>query len=117
MDPKFSKFESQIKAFLDANTPIKNIINYYNISSKSIYNAIYGIKSKLKDINKQERASQGRVSKVSNRTKRVINRDITRSPRKTKKRLLRENNLNISIRTLQRVLKDEEWVINICSKK
>ena len=57
MDLKFSKFESQIKAFLDANILIKNIINYYNISPKSIYNAIYRIRSKLKDINKQERAS------------------------------------------------------------
>lgn len=117
MDPKFSKFERQIKSFLDAQTPTKNIINYFKKNPRSIYNAIYRVRKKIKDISQQERASRGRVLKVSSRAKRAINRDITRSPKKTKKRLLRENNLNISISTLKRVLKDEGWVINICSKK
>ena len=44
-------------------------------------------------------------------------RDITRSPKKTKKRLLRENNLNILTSTLKQVLKEEGWVVNIYSKK
>ena len=117
MDPKFSKFESQIKAFLDANTSIKNIINYYNKPPKSIYDAIYRIKKKINNISQQKRASLGRKLKVSPRAQRGLNRDIIKSPKKTKKRLLRENNLDISTRTLQRVLKDQGWVINICTKK
>ena len=117
MDPKFSKFESQIKAFLDANTSIKNIINYYNKPPKSIYDAIYRIKKKINNISQQKRASLGRKLKVSPRAQRGLNRDIIKSPKKTKKRLLRENNLDISTRTLQRVLKDKGWVINIWTKK
>ena len=100
MDPKFSKFESQIKAFLDTNTSIKNIINYYNRPLKSIYDAIYRIKKKINNISQQKRASLGRKSKVSPRAQRGLNRDIIKSPKKTKKRLLRENNLDISTRTL-----------------
>ena len=117
MDQKFSKFETQIKAFLDANTPIKNIINYYKKNPRSIYNAIYRVRKKIKDISQQERASSGRYPKLSSRDLRAINRDITKGSRKIKKRLIRENNLNISIRTLQRALKDQGWVINISKKK
>ena len=50
MDQKFSKFETQIKAFLDANTPIINIINYFKKNPRSIDNAIYRVKKKIKNI-------------------------------------------------------------------
>ena len=59
MDQKFSKFETQIKAFLDANTPVINIINYFKKNPRSIYNAIYRVKKKIKNISQQERASSG----------------------------------------------------------
>ena len=117
IDQKFSKFETQIKAFLDANTPIINIINYFKKNPRSIYNAIYRVKKKIKNISQQERASSGRYPKLSSRDIRAINRDITRSPRKTKKRILQENNLKVSISTIKRVLKDQGWVINISKKK
>ena len=54
---------------------------------------------------------------MSSRAKRAINRDILKSPKKTNSRLLKENNLDISKRTLQKVLKEEGWTVNISSKK
>ena len=65
----------------------------------------------------KERARRGRISKVSSRAKRAINRDITRSPKKTNWRILEENNLDISSRSLRRVLRAEGWTVNTCSKK
>ena len=83
MQPQFSTFESEVSHFLEANISIKDIIKYFKKPSRSIYDAIYRIKKKKKDLNIQERARKGRISKVSSRTRRAINRDITRSPKKT----------------------------------
>ena len=117
MQPKLSKFESDVCHLLDSKISTKYIINYFQKPPKSIYNAISRIRKKKKLFNSKERARIGGVSKTSSRAKRAINRDITRSPKKTNKRLLEENSLEISNRTLQRVLKDEGWSINISSKK
>ena len=117
MEPKFSKFESEIQQLLDLNISIKNIVKYYNKPAESIYNAIKRIKKKKKDIKKLERASRGRISKLTPRAIRALNRDITKSPKKTNRRLLNENNLDISTRTLQRVLRSEGWSITTSQKK
>ena len=117
MDPKLSKFEAEIDRFLQAKMPLDSIINYFQKDPKSIYNAIYRIKRKKRIKICQDRAKRGRNPEVSDRAKRAINRDITRSPKKTKSRLLKENNLDISSRTLQRVLKAEDWTINKSTKK
>src|SRR5205085_8577281 len=47
----------------------------------------------------------------------VIKRDIIRSPKKINKRLLVENNLGFTKRSLQRVLKEEGATTNIAAKK
>ena len=117
MSQKLSKFEAEISRLLNADTPIKSIIKYFKKPPRSIYDAIYRIKKKKNNINNIERASKRHISKLSSRAIRAINRDIIRSPRKTNKRLLQENSLDISTRTLQRALKSEGWSINICSKK
>jgi hypothetical protein len=117
MDPKLSKFEAEVDRLINANIAIKNISIYFQKPLRSIYDAIYRINKKKKNITKQERASRGRVLKLSTRTRRAINRDITKSPKKTNSRLIRENNLEVSTRTLQRVLRVEGWTVNICSKK
>ena len=106
MYAKLSNFESQLNRLLEANVPLVNIIKYFNKSPRAIYNAKYRIKKKKISYFNKERASRGRVSKVSSRALRAINRDIIRSPKKQKKHLIRENSLDIPSRTLQRVLKD-----------
>jgi transposase len=116
MDPKFSKFESEVKLLLEAKTPISTISTTLKKSKDSIYNTIKRIKRKEKNFN-IERVKAGRVSKVTSREKRVINRDLTRSPKKVNKRLLLENSLKVSKRSLQRILKEEGYSINISSKK
>ena len=82
MDPKFSKFEAEINRFLEAKIPIKNIIDHYQKKPESIYNAIKRIKRKKVNIICQERARRGRNQELSDRAKRAINRDITRSPKR-----------------------------------
>jgi transposase len=114
---KFSNLEAEISRLLDAKIAIKNISTLLNKPSRAIYDAIYRIKKKKKEKNLEKRASAGRVSKSTKRTKRAINRDLTRSPKKTNKRLLKENNLNISTRTLQRLLKEQGYSCNVANKK
>ena len=116
MDPKFSKFESEVRLLLEAKVPNSTISTTLKKSLKSIKNTIYRIKKKERDIN-IKRVSTGRVSKVTSREKRVINRDLTRSPKKVNKRLLLENSLKITKRSLQRILKEEGYSTNISSKK
>lgn len=99
MAAKFSNFEKQVDLLLAANTSISTISNTLNRSKPSIYDAIYRIKKKKKKFN-LERASRGRVEKLSTREKRIINRDLTRSPKKVNRRLLVENSLSITNRTL-----------------
>jgi transposase len=114
---KFSNLEAEISRLLDAKIAIKNISTLLNKPSRAIYDAIYRIKKKKKEKNLEKRASAGRVSKSTKRTKRAINRDLTRSPKKTNKRLLKENNLNISTRSLQRLLKEQGYSCNVANKK
>jgi transposase len=116
MASKFSNFEKDVNLLLEAETSISTISTTLNKSKYSIYNAIKRIKKKKKEIH-LERVSKGRVEKLSTREKRVINRDLTRSPKKVNKRLLVENNLSINNRTLQRFLKKEGYVTNKSSKK
>lgn len=117
MDPKFSKFEAEVARLLKANIAIKNISILLSKPPKAIRDAIYRFKKKKNQKRKLERVSRGGVSKLSERDKRSINRDLTRSPKKTNRRLLVENDVNISTRTLQRFLKREGYSINIAKKK
>jgi hypothetical protein len=73
---------------------------------------------KKKEKSNMERISKrGGIQKLSSREKRVIIRDLTRSPKKVNKRLLIENNLPITKRTLQRFLEKEDYSVNISKKK
>jgi len=98
---QFSKLESKINLLLEANTSISTISSTLEKPLSSIYNTISRIKKKkkLKDpiLN---RVKRGRVKKITPRAKRVINRDLTRSPKKENKRLLLENNLGVTKRIL-----------------
>jgi len=101
MAPEFSNLELKVNLLLEANTSINIISKILKKSSKSIYNTIQRI-NKKKKLNYPilNRVKRGRIKKISPREKRVINRDLTRSPKKENKRLLLENNLDISKRTL-----------------
>jgi len=101
MAPEFLNLELKVNLLLEANTSINIISKILKKSSKSIYNTIKCI-NKKKKINYSilNRVKKGRIKKISSREKRVINRDLTRSPKKENKRLLLENNLDISKRTL-----------------
>lgn len=114
--PKLSGLEEKVNFLLAASTSISTISTSLNKPIRSIYDAIYRIKKKKEDFN-IKRVSRGRIEKLSSRDKRAINRDLTRSPKKVNKRLLIENNLLITKRTLQRFLKKEDYNINISSKK
>jgi len=118
MAPEFSNLELKVNLLLEANTSINIISKILKKSSKSIYNTIQRI-NKKKKLNYPilNRVKRGRIKKISPREKRVINRDLTRSPKKENKRLLLENNLDISKRTLQYFLKEEDYSVNISTKK
>ena len=117
MVENLSKFEQNVYLLHSANTPISTIVSILKKNSISINNALYRIKKKLTNPPPIKRVNRGRISKVSLRTKRQINRDLERSPKKTNKRLLLENNIPISNRALQRLLKEEGWIIKIANKK
>jgi transposase len=114
---KISKLEVEISRLLDAKIAIKNIISLLNKPPRTIYGAVSRIKKKKKEKNLPKRASSGPVTKVTKRAKRDINRDLTRSAKKTNKRLARENNLPFTTRSLQRLLKDEGYSCNVATKK
>ena len=116
MAAKFSNFEKDVSLLLEAKTSISTISTILNKPKRSIYDAAYRIKKKNEEIN-LKRVKKARVDKLSTREKRVINRDLTRSPKKVNKRLLVENNLPINNRTLQRFLSKEGYIINKSSKK
>jgi len=94
MAPEFLNLELKINLLLEANTSINIISKILKKSSKSIYNTIQCI-NKKKKLNYPilNRVKRGRIKKISPREKRVINRDLTKSPKM-------ENNLDISKRTL-----------------
>jgi transposase len=114
---KLSKFESEVNLLLEAKTTTSIIATTLKKSLKSIKNTQQRIKRKKENSFNLERARKGPISKITPRTKRVINRDLTRSPKKENKRLLLENNLPIKKRALQRLLKEEGYSINTSSKK
>ena len=116
MAAKLSNFINQVSFLLEANTSISTISTILNKPNRSISNTIYRIKKKNEEFN-LKRASKGRIEKLSPREKRVLNRDLTRSPKKVNKRLLIENDLPINKRTLQRFLKKEEYTLKKSSKK
>jgi transposase len=116
MQPKFSALKSKVDLLLKANTSIPIISTTLKRDINSIYEAIKRIKSKNKDLN-IERARAGRVKKITPRAKRVINRDLIKSPKKENKRLLLENNLGVAKRTLQSFLKEEGYSFNKATKK
>ena len=117
MAQKLSDFENSIYLLLQANTPITTISNTLKKPYKSIINAASRIKKKKALLGLEKRGKKGAISKLQLREKRALKRDITRSPKKTNNRLLLENNLSISKRTLQRFLKEEGYTINIATKK
>ena len=118
MAPNFSKLESEVRLLLKANCSINTIISTLNRPKRCIQNTIQRIKRKEKDLKTiNNKDNRGRISKLNSRDKRAINRDLTRSPKKENKRLLLENSLSISKRTLQRFIKEEDYSINIASKK
>ena len=100
MATEFSKFESQVNLLYTSNTPLSTISTILNKDYKSIKNALNRIRKKLSNPPSIKRVNKGRITKLSPRTKRQLNRDLERSPKKINKRLLLENNLAISIRGL-----------------
>jgi transposase len=117
MPQNLSKFEEKVNLLLQAKTIPKDIATTLKKPLKSIHNSIARIKKKKDYFYNSNRVKTGRVSKLSPREKRVINRDLLLSPKKTNKRILFENDLAISNRGLQRFLKEEGYYINIASKK
>ena len=117
MQEEFSKFESQVSVLLKAKVPITTIATTLNKPIKSIKNAIQRINKKTKEKNTLKRVKEGRVYKLTKREERVINRDLTKDPKKENSQLLVENDLNISKRSLQRFLRKENYSVNIASKK
>jgi transposase len=112
-----SNFEEKVNLLLLAKTAPKVIATTLKKPLTSIYNSISRIKRKKRSLINSKRVKAGRVSKLNSREKRVINRDLLLSPKKTNKRILFENSLKISTRSLQRVLKEEGYTINVATKK
>src|SRR6185369_11386832 len=117
MQQNLSKFEEQVNLLLQAKTLPKVIATTLKKPLKSIYNSIARIKKKNNISYNPNSVKAGRVSKLSPREKRVINRDLLLSPKKTNKRILFENDLAISNRGLQRFIKEEGYYINVASEK
>ena len=117
MTPNLSKFESEVQLLLEANTLPSSIATILKRDINSIYNTIKRIKRKNNKKEGEEKSYKGRLTKISKRVKRVIKRDIIRSPKKINKRLIVENNLGFTKRSLQRVLKEEGVTTNITTKK
>ena len=110
-------FEEKVNLLLLAKTIPKVIATTLKKPLTSIYNSISRIKRKNRSLINSNRVKAGRISKLNSREKRVINRDLLLSPKKTNKRILFENSLKISTRSLQRVLKEEGYTINVATKK
>ena len=97
--------------------PIATIATTLNKPRKSIINAILRIKKKKQKDLILKRVRAGRISKLTKKEERVINRDLIKDPKKTSKSLLVENKLNISKRSLQRFFKRENYSVNTARKK
>jgi len=117
MASNFSIFEEKVYLLLKAKTAPKVIASILKKPIISIYNTISRVKKKNNSIYNPNRVKAGRIKKLNPRDKRAINRAILLSPKKTNKRIIFENSLEISTRGLQRFLKEEGYYINIASKK
>ena len=117
MTLNLSKFESEVQLLLEANTTPNKIATILKKDIKSIYNSINRIKKKKDKKGEEIKRYKGRPTKISKREKRVIKRDILRSLKKINKRLIIENNLGITKRSLQYFLKEEGATTNIAAKK
>jgi hypothetical protein len=95
------------------------IVDYVTLekSSRSITNTLYCIKQKNKAILPTLQPKLDRPTKNTKRQKTIVNRDLTRGPKKTNKRILEENSLDLSTRSLQRLLREENYSINTSKKK
>ena len=110
------KFESNVHLLLKAHILPNKIATILKKDKESIYNAIKRIKRKKTIKEDSTIKKRGRESKITKRVKRVIKRDILRSPKKINKRLIIENNLGISKRSLQYIFKEEGVTTNIATK-
>ena len=117
MTLNLSKFESKVQLLLEANNAPTKIATILKKDIKLIYNSINRIKKKKDKKEEEIKRYKGRPTKISKREKRVIKRDILRSLKKINKRLIIENNLGITKRSLQYVFKEEGATTNIASKK
>ena len=117
MSLKLSKYEQKVFSLLLENNSISSISTALDRPSSSISNAIKRIKRKNNTPLPTISPKLGRSFKITKRTKRAINRDLTRSPKKTNKRILEENSLDLSTRSLQRLLREENYSINTSKKK
>ena len=117
MSLNLSKFKSKVNLLYKANTPLSTISTILKKDYKSIKNAINRINKKISNTPTISRVKDRRITKLNSRAKRQLNRDLERSPKKTNKRLIFENNITISIRSLQRFIKEEGYTINIANKK
>ena len=121
MAPNFSKLEKKVEELYNNNISINTISNILKKPKSSIYNAIARMKRKKTSFNKTSlnlnKTKSGPIKKVQNREKRVINRELAKFPKIKNKELLSLNDLNISERTLQRFLKEENYHYNTSFKK
>ena len=117
MTSNLSNLEKQVDYLLQAKTSPSTIATILKKPPKSIYNTISRIKKKKSYSYNLKRVKTGRISKLNSREKRVINRDLLLGPKKTNKRILFKNDLEISTRSLQRFLKEEGYYINVATKK
>ena len=95
-----------------------------NITKKPkslVYNAIRRIKDKKQNKNiktlELKKTQNKPIKKIQNRQKTVINRDFIKNPKVQNNELISINNLDISKRTLQRFLKEEDYSYNTSFKK
>ena len=117
MVSKLSKYEEQVYTLSLQQHSTSAISTILEKSSRSITDAIQRIKKKKNTSATLSKPKLGRPSKISKRATRVVNRDLERSPKKTNRRILEENNLDFSTRSLQRLLRAEKYSISTAKKK
>ena len=100
MTLKLLEFKEKVSTLLLENNSITSISTILEKPSKSIYNTISCIKRKNNIPLPTISSKVGSSFKITKRTKRAINRDLTSSPKKINKRILEENSLDLSTRSL-----------------
>ena len=117
MSIELSKFEKEVYTLSLQQLSTSTISTILEKPSRSIIDALQRIKKKKNTSTTSLKPKLGRPSKISKRATRVVNRDLERSPKKTNRRILEENNLKFSTRSLQRLLKAEKYSISTAKKK